>query len=53
VAEEYGAVDYSTTQTIAGPTAPSDDPLADILRRGTRMLLAQAIEAEVTDYLQA
>ncbi|WP_152054496.1 IS256 family transposase [Tautonia marina] len=44
-------MDQSTTQPIAGPTALSDDPLTDILRRGARTLLAQAIEAEVVAYL--
>lgn len=45
-------MDQSTTLPIAGPTAPSDDPLTEILRRGARALLAQAVEAEVADYLQ-
>jgi transposase-like protein len=53
VAEEYAAVDESTTLPLAGLSAPGDDPLTDILRRGARTLLAQAIEAEVADYLQA
>jgi putative transposase len=46
-------VDQSTTLPLAGPSAPSDDPLTDILRRGARSLLAQAIEAEVAGYIQA
>src|SRR5262245_44432354 len=53
MAEEYAAVDQSTTLPIAGPSAPCDDPLTDILRRGARTLLAQAIEAEVDAYLRA
>jgi putative transposase len=53
MAEEYAAVDQSTTQPTLGPSAPSDDPLTDILRRGARTLLAQAIEAEVTAHLEA
>jgi len=52
MAEEYAAVEQSTTQPIAGPSAPCDDPLTDILRRGARNLLAQAIEAEIAAYLQ-
>jgi transposase-like protein len=52
VAEEYAAVEESTTLPIAGPSDPGDDPLTDILRRGARTLLAQAIEAEVAAYLQ-
>jgi len=45
-------VDESTTLPVAGPSALGDDPLTDILRRGARTLLAQAIEAEVASYLQ-
>lgn len=46
-------MDQSTTLPIAGPSTPSDDPLTDILRRGARSLLAQAVEAEVAAYLEA
>ena len=46
-------MDQSTTLPLTGPTAPGDDPLTHILRQGARTLLAQAIEAEVADYLQA
>ena len=46
-------MDESTTLPLAGPSAPNDDPLTDILRRGARTLLAQAVEAEVAGYLQA
>jgi putative transposase len=53
VAEEYAAVEQSTTLPIAGPSAPCDDPLTDILQRGARTLLAQAIDAEVDAYLHA
>ena len=28
-----------------------DDPLTDVLRNGARTLLAQAVEAEVADFL--
>ena len=45
-------MDQSTTLPLAGPSAPGDDPLTDILRRGARTLLAQAIEAELAAYLQ-
>ena len=53
MAEEYAAADESTTVTPAGPSAPSDDPLTDILRRGVPTPLAQAIEAEVAVYVRA
>jgi transposase-like protein len=52
VAEEYAAVDQSTTLPGPGPASPVDDPLTEILRKGARDLLAQAIEAEVAAYLQ-
>jgi transposase-like protein len=52
VAEEYAAVDESTALPIAGPSTPGDDPLTEVLRRGARSLLAQAVEAEVAAYLQ-
>lgn len=46
-------MEESTTLPIAGPSAPIEDPLTDILRRGARALLAQAIEAELAAYLEA
>jgi len=46
-------VEQSTTLPLPGPSAPCDDPLTDILRRGARTLLAQAVEAEVDAYLRA
>jgi putative transposase len=53
MAEEYAAVDQSTTPTgLAMPALPSD-PLTDLLRQGARSLLAQAIEAEVTAWIDA
>jgi putative transposase len=51
VAEEYAAVDESTTVPIVGPSISGDDPLTEVLRQGARTLLAQAIEAEVATYL--
>ena len=41
-----------TAMPIVGPSVVAEDPLTEILRRGARTLLAQAIEAEVTAYLQ-
>lgn len=46
-------MDQSTTLPIAGPPTSTGDPLTEILRRGARTLLAQAVEAEVAAYLQA
>lgn len=44
-------MDQSTTLPLARPSAPGDDLLTEILRRGARSLLAQAIEVEVAVYL--
>jgi putative transposase len=51
MAEEYAAVDQSTTLPIAGPTPGSQDVLTEILRSGARKLLAEAIEAEVAAWI--
>ncbi len=39
------------THTSPTPVGPTADPLTAVLRRGARQLLAQAIEAEVADFL--
>ena len=41
MAEEYAAVDQSTTLPIAGPTPDTKDALTEILRSGARKLLAE------------
>jgi putative transposase len=51
--EEYAAVDQSTTPTALMVPARPSDPLTDLLRRGARSLLAQAIEAEVAAWIEA
>lgn len=43
----------STTDTCIVPLPTSQDVLTDLLRDGARQMLAQAIEAEVADYLAA
>jgi putative transposase len=53
VAEEYAAVDQSTTPPNLVAPAPPSDPLTDLLREGARSLLAQAIEAEVAAWIEA
>jgi transposase-like protein len=50
-AEEYPAMNQSTTEIRIGPLAPSQDVLTDLLRDGARRLLAQAIEAEVAAWI--
>jgi putative transposase len=50
-AEEYPAMNESTTDIRVLPLAPSHDVLTDLLRDGARRLLAQAIEAEVAAWI--
>ena len=44
-------MDCSTTETRIVPLPPAQDVLTDILRQGAQQLLAQAIEAEVADWI--
>ena len=53
MAEEYAAVGESTTLPMAGPTSGSRDLLTALLRDGARRLLAEAVEAEVADWIDA
>jgi putative transposase len=53
MAEEYAAVDQSTTLPIAGPMPGTIDVLTDLLRDGARRLLAEAVEAEVLAWIEA
>src|SRR6478752_6811013 len=53
MAEEYAAVNQSTTLPIAGPIPATIDVLTDILRDGARRLLAEAVEAEVAAWIDA
>lgn len=53
MAEEYAAVEESTTLPIAGPITGSRDALTDLLRDGARRLLAEAVEAEVAAWIDA
>src|SRR5881227_2818962 len=50
-AEEYPAMNQSTTEIRIVPLATTHDVLTDLLRDGARRLLAQAIEAEVAAWL--
>jgi transposase-like protein len=52
--EEYATMKQATDSPFCFPTAadPSvDDPLTDVIRRGARTLLAQAVEAEVEQWI--
>ena len=42
---------YSTCETRIVPLPPTQDILTDLLRQGAQQLLAQAIEAEVADWI--
>jgi putative transposase len=50
-AEEYPAMNESTTDLRIVPLTPTQDVLTDLLRDGARRLLAQAIEAEVAAWI--
>jgi hypothetical protein len=51
-AEEYATMEFSTSEQRIVPLPGSKDVLTDILRQGAQQLLAQAIEAEVSDWLE-
>jgi transposase-like protein len=53
VAEEYAAVEESTTLPITGPTPGIQDVLTELPRDGARRLLAEAVEAEVAAWIEA
>ncbi len=50
-AEEYPAMSQSTTEIRIVPLSSSQDVLTDLLRDGARRLLAQAVEAEVSAWI--
>jgi putative transposase len=52
-AEEYPAMTESTIETRIVPLPTGQDLLTEILRDGARRLLAEAIEAEVADWIEA
>src|SRR5512135_2013630 len=52
-AEEYPAMTESTTDIRIVPLPHGQDVLTDILRDGARRLLAEAIQAEVADWIDA
>jgi len=49
--KEYATMDHATTDIRLVPLPGSQDVLTDILRQGAQQLLAQAIAAEVTDWV--
>ena len=51
-AEEYATMEFSTSEQRMVPLPGSKDVLTDILRQGAQQLLAQAIEAEVQEWLE-
>src|SRR4051795_13745590 len=52
-AEEYPAVNESTTDIRIVPLPKGQDVITEILRDGARRMLAEAIEAEVTTWIDA
>src|SRR5262249_35277243 len=50
-AQEYATMSLSTTDVRLVPLPQSQDVLTDVLRQGAQQLLAQAIEAEVADWI--
>jgi putative transposase len=52
-AEEYPAMQQSTTDIRLGPLAQGQDVLTEILRDGARRMLGEAIEAEVATWIDA
>jgi putative transposase len=50
-AKEYATMFDSTCDVTLVPVPGSQDVLTDVLRRGARQLLAQAIEAEAADWI--
>jgi putative transposase len=53
MAKEYAAVEKSTTLPIDQPSTSSRDVLTAVLRDGAKRLLAEAIQAEVRDWIEA
>ncbi len=53
--EEYATMSQTTHEPFSFPSAGavSTDPLTEVIRRGARELLAQAIEAEVAEHIDA
>src|SRR5262249_30247362 len=50
-AQEYATMSLSTTDVRLVPLPRAQDALTDVLRQGAQQLLAQAIEAEVADWI--
>ena len=46
-------MEKSTTQPMVGPSSTSQDALTEILRDGAKRLLAEAIQAEVADWIES
>jgi putative transposase len=52
-AEEYPAMNESTTDIRIVPLPTGQDVITEILRDGARRMLAEAIEAEVATWIDA
>jgi putative transposase len=51
-AQEYAAMDHSPEDVRIVPLPEAQDVLTDVLRRGAQQRLAQAVEAEVADWIE-
>jgi putative transposase len=51
-AQEYATMDFSTDDVRIVPMPQAQDVLTEVLCQGAQQLLAQAIDAEVADWLQ-
>ena len=51
-AEEYATMGQSSDKVVEFPPESSTDMLTELLRKGARKLLADAVEQEVDDYLR-
>jgi len=52
-AQEYATMRESTNEIVSLPAVTSRDVLTDILRDGAQRLLAQAVEAEVAEWIDS
>jgi transposase-like protein len=50
--QEYATMRERNGSTVALPESESRDVLSDVLRQGAQQMLAQAIEAEVTEWIE-
>ena len=52
IPQEYATMRESTKQVVSLPAATSQDILTNILRDGAQRMLAQAIDAEIAEWIE-